>query len=53
MHLLSLRFLCTFFVDLDYDMYFVTLHRELDQLGYDKLIEMAYEKSKVKLTVSK
>lgn len=35
------------------DLYFFPLHRELDQLGYDKLIEMAYEKSKVKLTVPK
>lgn len=26
---------------------FFPFHRELDQLGYEKLIEMAYEKSKV------
>lgn len=32
-------FICVFF--------YFPFHRELDQLGYEKLIEMAYEKSKV------
>ena len=43
---LTLRFVLAF-VNMDYDLCFFPLHRELDQLGYDILIEMAYEKSKV------